>query len=122
MMDWFMAGGFGMWVVLAIGASAIGYGVKAVREPTAERVSGLGSFAALLVTSALFTFGTNMWAVNKALSSDSFMKARGLAAADLPLVGIMGITEATQALTLGGLLAVVVLVLRMVVEARRARG
>lgn len=119
MMDWFMAGGFGMWVVLAIGAGAIGYGVKAVREPSAQRVSMLGSFAALLVTNALFTFGTNMWAVNRALSNESFHKAHGLVAGDLPLVGLVGFTEATQALTLGGLLAVVVLVLRMVTEARR---
>ena len=112
MREWFMAGGFGMFMVLAIGTGAIGYGIKAVREPIAERIAALRSLPALLVTSALFAFGTGLWSVNRALSSDTFLKSQNLTAADAPVVGLTGLTEAAQVLTLGGLLAMMVLVPR----------
>jgi len=122
MREWFMAGGFGMFMVLAIGTGAIGYGIKAVREPVAERIAALRALPAILVTAALFSFGTGLWAVNHALSGDTYLKAENLTRADLPLVGLIGFTEAAQVLTLGGLLAMVVLVLRMVAEARHAKA
>ncbi len=122
MKEWFMAGGFGMFMVLAIGTGAIGYGIEAVREPAADRIAALRALPALLITSALFTFGTGLWAVNRALSSDAFLKSQNMTAADAPVVGLIGFTEAAQVLTLGGLLAMVVLALRVVAEARLAKA
>jgi hypothetical protein len=121
MMDWFMAGGFGMFVILAIGVGSIGYGAKAVRDPSAERLGVLRSLPALIVTSALSAFGTNLWAVNRALESSAFAKAHGITEGQLPVVGLIGFTEAAQALTLGGFLAMLVVGLRLVVEAKHAR-
>jgi hypothetical protein len=121
-MDWFMAGGFGMFVVSAIGVVSIGYGANGVRDPSAERLGVLRALPALIVTSALFTLGTNLWAVNRALESDAFMKAHGITEAHLPVVGLIGFTEAAQTLTLGGILAAIVVALRLVAEARHARA
>jgi hypothetical protein len=121
MMEWFRAGGWGMFVILAIGAAAIGYGVGAVRRPTGERIAALRGLIGMILTSALFAFGTNMWAVNRHLSDEAFVKARAITAADLPFVALMGVTEAAQALTLGGLLALAVAALRVLAERRRGR-
>ena len=116
MMEWFQAGGFGMILILAIGAGAIGYGARATKKPTKERVAALRGLPMLLVVSALFSFGTNMWAVNRYLS-----KAGEAAGPSLPVIGFIGVTEAAQAITLGGLLAMIVVALRVVAEARLAR-
>jgi hypothetical protein len=120
MMDWFKAGGFSMFMVLAIGLPSIAYAVKALREPNAERLAALRSLPALLGMAALFGFGTNAWAVNRALESDAFAKARQLAASDLPLVGLVGLTESVQVFTLAGVLAAIVLGLRAAADAKHA--
>jgi hypothetical protein len=117
-----MSGGFGMFMVLAMGTASIGYGIKAVREPAAERIAALRALPGLLLTASLFTFGTGLWAVNRALSSDTFLKSQNMTAADAPVVGLIGFTEAAQVLTLGGLLAMVVFALRVVAEARHAKA
>jgi hypothetical protein len=122
MMEWFMSGGFGMFTVLAIGVGAIGYGVKTVRHVSAERLAVLRVLPGLIVTCALFAFGTNLWAVNRALESDTFAKARGITEAHLPVTGLIGFTEAGQVFTLAGLLALLVLTLRVVAEAKGARS
>ena len=75
MMEWFMSGGFGMFTVLAIGVGSIGYGVKAVRDVAPERLAVLRVLPGLIFTAALFSFGTGLWAVNRALESDAFAKA-----------------------------------------------
>ena len=116
MMDWFMSGGFGMFTVLAIGVGSIGYGVKAVRDVAPERLAVLRALPGLIFAAALFSFGTGLWAVNRALE-----KGLGAKAADLSTIGLVGFTEAAQVLTLGGLLALAVLALRLVAEARGAR-
>jgi hypothetical protein len=120
MMNWFMDGGSGMFLILAIGVGSIFHAVKVVREPTAPRLAALRSLPTLIVMSALFSFGTGMWAVHRALESDTFMAAHGLTRADLPTTGLIGFTEAAQTLTLGALLAVIVLALRIVADARYA--
>ena len=120
MMNWFLAGGSGMFLVLALGLGSIGYAANAVREPTAPRLAALRSLPSLIVISGLFTFGTGLWVVNHALESDTFPQARGIARADLPTIGLIGFTEAAQALTLGALLAMIVLGLRLVAETRHA--
>ena len=120
-MEWFQAGGWGMFLILIIGAGSIGYGVRALQAPSERRLATLRALPGLLVTAALFTFGTNMWAVNRFLSNDALVKAQGLDEAKLPFVGIIGLTEATQALTLGGLLAFIVFALRVVAEAKNTR-
>jgi hypothetical protein len=122
MMEWFKSGGFGMFTLLAVGAGSIGYGLKALLAPTAERVAALRALPGLLVTTALFSFGINLWAVNRALESDTFANAHNIPHADMPIVGLVGFTEAAQTLTLGCLLAMVVTVLRIVAAARHARG
>ena len=122
MKEWFMSGGFGMFMVLAIGVAAIGYGFNALREPTTSRMAALRALPALLVTTALFAFGTNMWAVNRALSNAAYLKDELQHGTEAPIIGFLGLTEATQVLTLGGLLAMVVVVLRMVAESRHAKG
>jgi len=120
MMDWFQAGGAGMFLVLAIGIGSIGYAVKATREPTARRLAALRSLPTLILTSAIFTLGLNLWGVNHALVSDAFMQAHGITRADLPTIGLLGFIEAAQTLTLGALLAMIVLGLRIVADARHA--
>jgi hypothetical protein len=120
MMNWFMAGGSGMFLILAIGIGSIGSAVKAVREPTAPRLAALRSLPTVIVTSALFSFGTGLWAVHHVLESDTFMAGHGLTRADLPATGLIGFAEAAQTLTLGALLAVIVLALRIVADARYA--
>ena len=122
MMEWFRSGGFGMFLVLAMGAGAIVFGMRAVGKPTAERLAMLRSLPLLIVTAALFTFGIDLWAVNHALSDESVLKAFVAAGGDKGVIGIIGITEAAQALTLGGVLAMAVIVLRMVAEAKKARA
>lgn len=122
MMDWFRAGGFGMFMVLIIGAGAIGYGLKAAKSPTAGAIATLRSLATLVGLSALFSFGTNLWAVNVHLSDDAFLKSQSIAAADKAFVALIGFTEAAQTLTLGGLLAMVAVGLRVVAEARLERA
>ena len=121
MMDWFKAGGFGMFVILAIGAGAIGVSVKALLNPTAERIATLRSLPTLILTTALFTFGTDLWTVATHLESESFAKTFGVTDAEKPFIGLLGLCEASQALTLGGLMAAAVVVLRMVAEARESR-
>jgi len=122
MMEWFRSGGFGMFSVLIIGAGAIGFGVKALGKPTAARLATLRSLPGLVALAAIFAFGTNMWAVNRVLSDEAFQKAHSIAQGDLPVVGIVGLTEAVQPFTLAGLLAAVVLMLRMVAETKKARS
>ncbi len=120
MKEWFMAGGWGMFTILLIGAGAVGYGIKAIQQPTEKRLAVLRALPALVVLDALFAFGTNMWAVNVHLSNDAFIKERGIAAGEQAFVAAMGMTEAAQALTLGGLMALLVATLRVVAEARLA--
>ena len=116
MMEWFRSGGFGMFAILAIGAGSVGFGIKAVMQPTRERVAMLRSLPGLIALAALCTFGTDLWAVNRFLSSSSVDPS---AAAG---IGLVGLTESAQALTLGGLMAMVVVVLRMLADAKKARG
>jgi len=116
MIEWFMAGGFGMIVILLLGAGSIGVAGATLQKPSEGRLRMLRSLPGLIVTAALFSFGTNMWAVNTHLTDESFLKAREIGTAELPFVAMMGLTEASQALTLGGLLAFVVLVLRLVAD------
>ena len=46
MMEWFKAGGFGMFVIL-LGAGGIGYGIKALLSPSGGRAATLRSFRRL---------------------------------------------------------------------------
>jgi hypothetical protein len=121
MMEWFMAGGFGMFTILAMGVGAIGYGAKVVRDPSEGRLAALRALPALILTDALFSFGTGLWAVNRALESDAFQKAHHVTEGQLPVMGLVGFTEAAQTLTLGALLAMIVVGLRVVAEAKHAR-
>jgi hypothetical protein len=122
MMDWFKAGGWGMFPILFIGVAGIVVGMRAAREPTKHRMALLKSLPTLIVVNALFAFGTNLWAVNTHLASDAFLKARDIGSAELPFIAMMGVTEAGQALTLGGLLATIVVALRLVAELRQSRA
>ena len=122
MMDWFMAGGFGMFTILAIGLGSVGYGATAVRDPTASRLAKLRALPALVLANAVFAFGTGLWAVNRALENPArLLKAHGITEPQLPVVGLIGFTEAAQTLTLGALLATIVLALRVIAEAKHAR-
>ncbi len=114
MMEWFMSGGQSMFVVLAIGLAAVGYGARAVRDVSPERLAVLRALPALILTFATFAFGTNLWAVNRALEK----AAKG---PELPVIGLVGFTEAAQSLTLGAILAFFVAALRVVAEGKLAR-
>ena len=116
MLEWFQSGGFGMFTILAVGAGSLGFGARALGRPTAERLAILRSLPGLIALLSLFTFGTNLWAVNRFLS-----KAATMPSAEAAATGILGLTEAAQALTLGGLMAMVVMVVRIVAEAKKAR-
>jgi hypothetical protein len=122
MIEWFQAGGFGMWVILAIGVGAIGASIRAAGKPSAERIAVLRALPALIVTSALFGFGANLWAILRHLGSESFLKAHGIAEGQTTLAGLLGFAEAGQVFTLAGLLTMLVLALRMVAESRHAQA
>lgn len=115
-----MAGGFGMFSLTVVGAIALVLGVLAVREPTEGRLVALRSFPSLLALLAVSGFGVNLWAVNVHLSDAETVAARGLTAD--AFTALMGFTEAAQTLTLGGLLAALVVVLRIFAEAKHARA
>jgi hypothetical protein len=121
-MEWFKAGGFGMFPILFLGIAGIVVGVKAARQPTASRLSTLRSLPTLIMVNAFAAFGTNLWAVNTHLSSDAFLKARNIGAAELPFTAMMGVTEAGQAFTLGGMMATLVVILRLLAELKAARA
>lgn len=118
--DWFMAGGFGMISLSVVGAIAIVLGGLALREPTEARLVPLRSLPSLLGLLAMFSFGTNLWAVNVHLTDAETLAARGLTAD--AFTALMGFTEAAQPLTLGGLLAAFVVTLRLFAEAKHARA
>ncbi|MFO0759742.1 MAG: hypothetical protein U0359_24860 [Byssovorax sp.] len=120
MMDWFKAGGFGMFIILALGAAGVGYGVSAWLNPTRRRQKVLRSFPALILSAALFTFGTDLWAVNTHLGNETFLKTIGVTPDQTAFVAMMGLTEAAQALTLGGVLAMIVIAIKMVVDGKVA--
>ena len=123
MMDWFRSGGWGMFLALIIGAGAIGFGVKALSKPPAERLAMLRALPALLTFASLFTFGVNMWAVNQHVGSEVFLKANNITPAEAPVIAVLGITESVvQPFTLAGLLAMVVVALRMFAEAKKAQA
>src|SRR5690349_18451448 len=104
MMEWFMSGGFGMFTVLPIGVGSIGYGVKAIHHVSPKRLAVLRALPELVFTTALFTFGTNLWAVYRYLESHA-PKPGAPANAQLAVVGLIGFTETAQVLTLAELLA-----------------
>jgi hypothetical protein len=120
MAEWFMAGGFGMIIILLLGAGSIALAGATLQKPTEGRLRTLRSLPGLIVTASLFAFGTNLWAVNTHLTDKAFIEARGIGAAELPFIAMMGFTEAGQALTLGGLLAFVVVALRLIADRRLA--
>jgi hypothetical protein len=120
--EWFRSGGFGMISLLVLGLGSLVVGALAVGKPTKGKLTALRSLPELIMLNAVFAFGTNLWAVNQSLSDDAFIKTRSITGDQLPFVGILGITESGQVLTLGGLLAMFVVVLRMVAEARAAKG
>ncbi len=122
MVEWFRAGGFMSYVILAVGMGAIGFGARAAIAPSAERVATLRTLTALVLTVALFAYGGNMWAINEHLTNDAFLKANDITPANLPFTALIGVTEASQALSLGALLATVAVVLRLVAEAKLARA
>jgi hypothetical protein len=109
-----------MFMILAIGVGAIGYGTKTVGAPTDERLAVLRALPALIVTTSLFAFGTGLWAINRGLGNEAFLKAHA-ADGQPALLGIVGFTEAGQVFTLAGLLAMLVLALRVVAETKHAR-
>jgi hypothetical protein len=117
MLEWFQSGGWGNMSILVIGAGSIGFGARTLGKPTEERLAILRALPGLLVTLSLFTFGSNMWAVNRFLS-----KAATMAPAEIAATGMIGLTESAQVLNLGGLMAMVVTIIRIVAEARKARA
>ena len=117
-MEWFKAGGFGMFPILAVGMFAIGVGVRAAMAPSARRLALLRSLLSLTVLVSLFAFGMNMWSVNTHLSDPAFVKEAGIAADQMSYVAMAGVTESGQAFTLGGLLATIAAALRAIAEWR----
>ncbi len=118
-MEWFQAGGWCMFVVLLAGIFGIVQGVRALLDPSAARVAGLRSLPTLIGYAALFGFGTNMWSINIHLSDPAFVAATGIPADAMSAT--MGMTEAAQALTLGAMLAFVVVLLRYLAETKHAK-
>ena len=119
MMDWFKAGGFGMFPILAVGMFAIGVGVRAAMAPTSKRIALLRALVSAVVMLSLFAFGTNLWAVNTHLNSSAFVEAAGASVGKMADIGALGFMESGQAFTLGGLLAAIAALLRAVAEWRK---
>jgi hypothetical protein len=122
MMEWFRSGGFGMFLVLIFGAGSIGFGAKVLGKPTAAGIAQLRALPALVLASAVFAFGLNMWAVNRAVSDEAFLKAHNIALAEAPLTALIGFTESVQPFTLAGLLMLAVAVIRVLAEGKHARA
>lgn len=118
MMEWFKAGGFGMFVILGLGAAGIGHGINTLKNPTKRRAAMLRSFPLLILSGALFAFGTNLWAVYGYVTGEA---EKGISDAT-GIRALIGFTEAAQALTLGGVLTLIVVALRMVVDGKMAES
>jgi hypothetical protein len=118
MIEWFSAGGWGMFPILAAGVFSVVVGVRAAKAPTKRRVALLRTLPGLLIVMGLFTFGTDMWSVNVHLNDPAFVKMIGATDDRLALVALMGVTESAQAITLAGLFATLVAGLRAVVAFR----
>lgn len=106
---WFMAGGFGMVVVAALGFASLFIGGRALGAPTEARLRFLRSAPSLIAALALFATGTGLWAVYLHVSANPSEQ-----------VALIGMLEAAQPLTLGSLLIAGVIALRMVAEGRAA--
>ena len=120
--EWFRAGGWGMYPIVVAGVVSLVVAVRALRTPTPGRIAALRNLPTVIVTLALMTFGTNLWAVATHLSDDAFVKARGWSGDQIPVIGFVDLGESAQALTLGGLLAFFVVLLRMFAEVKLARA
>jgi hypothetical protein len=82
-------------------------GGRAIGAPTEARLRFLQSAPSLIAATALFGSGTGLWAVYLHVSAQPSEQ-----------VTLIGMLEAAQPLTLGGLLVAGVIALRMVAERR----
>jgi hypothetical protein len=105
---WFMAGGFGMVLIAALGLATIFVGASAIAgSPTEGRLRFLRAAPGLLGALAALTFGLNLWVVNRVVSEKGDLR-----------IAFIGLFEAAQPLTLGGLLAAVAIVLGLFAQGR----
>lgn len=111
MVSWFVAGGFGMVLIALLGLGSLFVGGRALGAPTEERLRFLRAMPGLLMAIAVFSFGTGLWAVNL-----------GISKAPNSELALLGILEAAQCLTLGGLLSAGVIALRVAAERRSLRA
>lgn len=110
MMDWIKAGGFGMVLVAIAAAFALAVAVRAVARPTEPNLRMLRATPALMLGLALFASGLDAWAV--------FRHTHAAPAAEPMLIGLL---EAAQPLTLGGLVTAVVATSIFLAQARAPR-
>lgn len=105
---WFMAGGFGMLLIAALGLATIFVGASALAgSPSEGKLRFLKSAPGLLGAVSALSFGLNLWAVYRVVSAGGDAR-----------VGLIGLFEAAQPLTLGGLLAAIAIVLGLFASGR----
>jgi hypothetical protein len=107
-MEWFKAGGFGMLLIALFGILSLVFAGRALASPSDGRLRSVRLTPALMIGLALFSFGTNMWAVYRHVSKGA---EEGIA--------MIGVLEAAQPLTFGGLFAALLTGLVIAAESRK---
>lgn len=110
MTEWIRAGGIGMLLVAVAAIVAFVVAVRAVARPTEPNLRALRATPALMLGLALFGSGLGAWAVVRAMHA---------APAAEPMM--IGLLEAAQPLTLGGLVTAVLATSIFVAQARAPR-
>ncbi len=110
MTEWIRAGGFGMVLVAAAAVVSFAAAVRAIARPTESNLRVLRAAPALMLGLALFGSGLGAWAV-----------VRHMHAAPAAEPMLIGLLEAAQPLTLGGLVTAVLATSIFVAQARAPR-
>jgi hypothetical protein len=122
MLEYFKAGGFGMFPVTLFGLASLVVGLLAVRRPTPGRMAALRNLPSLVMASALIGFGTGLWSVGTHLNDEAFVKALQISGDQLPLVAWMGMGESAANLVLGAMFVLFTIILRMITEVKLAKA
>lgn len=107
MMDFFRAGGFGMWLVLALGIAALITAGLFARSPDERRMSMIRALTWATIFSAITAVASNLSMVFYTVPS----KPEWAQSPDMPLIVMTGLAESLAPMILaGGFLTMVWLV------------
>jgi heme exporter protein D len=104
MVDFFKAGGFSMFILLAIGAGLVPFAIAFARTATPQRLSIIRALTVALVFATLTGFVSNLAATAKYVAHHDDVKD------PLPIL-LQGFSESCAALLLGGGIATIAWIL-----------